>query len=552
MDLLPYIEKLTSPPYIHLIIIFSFYIVTWYKSLYGDPVIDDDLGIFAFSQRYDVKEDKVIDTYKEGDKEYKFLNYLPHLGFPGAFMRWHRLHLGKKFSVIGKNKKGHEIYGWVQSAFRHHVWSLSLYGICLVLAYNFLAYHFGSNIAFGATLLFAVHPIISQSIAWISGVNYLYCLLFLLSNYNILQLGLSYYWTIPLTILFTALSSLSLLVGCFNFATLWILGFYWEALAALIIGIAIMLRDGSVVVGYRRGEFRKQGMTESITPNLRKPIVMLKTLWYYLCIIIFPKSLGLYHEFGYHYSRKDEEPSFMFWMGLLSLIVIGVSFYYGNPMIRFCIVWFFSYFLVFSNLITANQFVVERYVFIPSLAYCVIFSSLIYPFKEIFWLLIGLYTMRSILHVWTFNNQITFYLSNILNFPKSEVAFGNLGVSLQNTGKSGAAMDLWMEATRINPLYDVPWYNMHSLVKGAGQLELAKEYLNKCMDAKVVHFKDVWDKEAKELDQALLKKKCYESLSKEVNELIKRGDYEKVKELRDQMEALTKPGAVVEMVKAPT
>jgi len=557
---------ITWPELSHLAIILFLYICTWAKSIFGGFCIDDDFGLQQFSDKWRPegreKDGKIVpellvdyynydigkdDQGKPITKSFNNRAYNPHLGFPGAFMRWHRLQVGKTYRVIGKNKKGHDVYGWVQSPMRHHVWSLIWYAAALILCYNFLSYHFGSSIAFPATLLFAVHPVINQCVAWISGINYIYCLTFLLANYNVLQAGLNYYWTIPLTLLLTALSSLSLLVGCFNFAILWTLGYGWEAFAAFIVGALFMLKDGLGVVNFRRGEFKKQNMTATITPNIRKPIVMLKTLWYYIRIVIFPKRLGLYHTWGYHYSRKDEEPTPMFWLGLASFLGMVAAFLYGNSLVKFCVVWFLSYIAVFSNFITANQFVVERYAFIPSLAYCIIFAWLIYPYPELFWLLLGLYAMRSIMHVWTFRDHVSFYLSNVLNFPKSEVAYGNLGCAYQAKGMSGAAFDFWTEATKINPHYDVPWYNMHSLLKSSGNLEEAKRNLQKCMDAKVVHFKDSWERDMKQLDDAILKKQAFETLNRDMNEAVSSNRFDLVQEIKKKMDVLMDPKTVVSL-----
>lgn len=565
------LEIIQNQTFQHYLVIYSLFLLTWWKSVYGSFLIDDDEGVQKFSDKWrpEGKEPngnqvpELLNDYYNQEigkdefgkpiiKQFKNLNYNHYLGFPGAFMRWHRLNIGKKYQIIGRNSKGHEIYGFVQSPFRHHLWSLLWYSASLFLCYNFLKFNFGQSIAFPATLLLAVHPIISQCVAWISGINYVYCFTFLLANYNILQINLSYYWTIPLTILFTALSSLSLLVGCFNFIILWFLGYQWEAFTALLVGGLIFIKDGKTVVTYRREEFKKQNMLNTITPNIRKPIIMMKTLWYYLCILVVPKSLGLYHVWGYQYSRKDEEPSPMFWLGLISFIGMIAAFWYGNFILRFCVIWFLSYFCIFSNFLTANQFVVERYIFIPSLAYMVLFGWLIYPYQPLFWLLIGLYAMRSISHIWTFRDHVSFYASNILNFPKSEVAYGNLGCALQGKGMSGAAFDVWQESTKINPLYDVPWYNMHSLVKSAGQIEQARTYLKKCMDAPIVHFKKDWENQLKELDAQILKKQCFDSFNKELNDAIASGKNDLIPEIKKKIDVLMDPKTVVQVVPKPT
>lgn len=90
-----------------------------------------------------------------------------------------------------------------------------------------------------------------------------------------------------------------------------------------------------------------------------------------------------------------------------------------------------------------------------------------------------------------------------MNFRKSEVALGNLGVAHINQGMPGMAVDTWMLATRINPLYDVPWYNLYSVFKGNGRLGEAKDFLKRCLDAKVVHFDKKWREEMVELEKMM-------------------------------------------------
>lgn len=537
-----------NPSFYHLLTIFIIFFITWRKSLYGGWCIDDDEGIAKFSERWQpeardpsgkiVETERVIDSYSDDNGNHKFLSLNKSLGFPGCFMRWHRLHIGKKFQIIGRNSKGHDIYGYVQSPFKHHVWSFIVFSGCLLLCYRLLSILFTPEIAFAGTLLFSIHPIISQCIAWISGINYLYSFFFILLNCNILNTDMGPYITIPATVICTALAGMTLLPGCFTFAILLIMGFKWAAFASAIVGLLVIMRDGLFAVNFRRNEFKRQNMTNSIYPNLRKPIVMFKTLFYYTRLIVYPRSLGLYHTFGYHYHRKDEEPDRMALGGFLVFLLSVFAFFTGSFIIKFSIIWFYSFFFIFSNFITANQFVVDRYVFIPSFGYAIIFSAIVYPIQPLFWFLIGFYAMRSIMHVWTYKDQVSFYTSNILNFPESEVAYGNLGVAYQGRGKSGTAFDLWQEATRINPHYDVPWYNMHSLVKSAGDLEKSYEYLKNCMNAKVVHFNETWKREMDSLEAEIKKKKTFDLLNKEMSDAINSNNTHLIPDIKKKMEEL--------------
>ena len=111
--------------------------------------------------------------------------------------------------------------------------------------------------------------------------------------------------------------------------------------------------------------------------------------------------------------------------------------------------------------------------------------------------------MRVWVYLPTFQNEVRFYESNAQNFPDSEVALGNLGVAYLNHGLPGKAVDTWLEATRINPHYDVPWYNLYSFSKQQGDLIQAREFLKQCLNAKVIHFPDIWNKELAGLDMQI-------------------------------------------------
>ena len=120
---------------------------------------------------------------------------------------------------------------------------------------------------------------------------------------------------------------------------------------------------------------------------------------------------------------------------------------------------------------------------------------------------------RTLCHLGTYDNELRFYLSNTWNFPKSEVAHGNLGVAYASMGLSGAANDMWTIAGSLNKEYDVPFYNIFSSTKskalmmiqhgaydqGIQMLASSIPIMEKVLSCKVLHFKDGWTKEYNDL-----------------------------------------------------
>ena len=208
----------------------------------------------------------------------------------------------------------------------------------------------------------------------------------------------------------------------------------------------------------------------------------------------------------------------MFWKGLLALSVIGYGILCGPPEIQFGLIWWFVYLIVFSNFITAMQFVVDRYAFISSLGYSLIVAYVLRDYPVVFGVLLGLHAMRTMTHLPTYDNLTKFYQSNAFNFPDSEVALGNLGVNYMHCGKAGSAVDVWQDAIKINPHYDVPHYNLYSIFKSNGMVQQSYEHLKNCLDSKIVHFPTEWNNEKIQLEQHMKSMKPLNHHMGELNE----------------------------------
>lgn len=515
-----------SPLAIHLITITALFIITWAYSLKGKFLIDDQDGVEQFSDKIDKEKDcnqdwyeseldekvasklknvLLIDSPNAGKKKVRFktLQFNPTIGFPGSIVRWLRLNLGKKFSIIGKNKNGHEIYGHVQDPFRHHIISLTVHFANCILLYFLLCKLIGPDLAFASTLLFTVHPVSAQCVAWISGIGYLSSLLFALLSFNSLFWFDSLYFQIPITALFTFASMSFLLSGMANWTIFAMLGQWWIVLPNLAVALIGLITQGKIVWGIRSNAFKEQQMGKSTVFTWRRPIVMVKCFYYYCRLIVFPKRLGLFHTWGYHFDEKLQRFDWMFWKGIGCILIVLTAFWFGSFPIKLGIVWFVAYLILFLNVITAQQFVVDRYSFISSVGYAILLATFLQPYPILFAFLLGLYMMRTLFHLPTFNSLKDFYKSNIFNFPDSEVAYGNLGVIYINEGKHGSAIDVWNEAIAINPYYDVPNYNLYSIFKGAGHWDLAFKHLEQTLKAKTVHFPKQWTDEMEQMKKNL-------------------------------------------------
>lgn len=496
------LQWILEPSVVHLAIILSAFFIT-YARIFGKDffwVIDDLDGIAKYSETWSEAEQRKIDSYEFEGKQVKNLAFNPAIGFPGNVFRFLRLNIGKRHQVIGKNAKGHDVYGFKQCPRRHHAINVTVQALNLIMAYFFMRLFAPDWVAFGATLLYAVHPLTTASVAWISGYNYNFSMFFSLAlMYVSMTCQIPQIKYILIAVL-SFMATMTIYTGAFSFLPMLLLGLHTEALVAGVVGISLILWKGLEVKDFRIKAFKEQNMGGTTFFHPRKPIVMIKTLWYYMRSVFLPIKMGLYHPWGYFYEEPIERFDRMFWFGVATLLLFGCGFYFGDLVVRFGIVWFFAFFFLFSNFITAQQFIADRYVMVPSFGICIILTQIFYG-TPIFWVILGLYAMRTFLHLSTYRNEIDFYLSNWLNFRKSEVALGNLGVAYVNQGMHGAAVDTWKLATQVNPLYDVPWYNLYSVFKGHGQLEMARDFLKNCLNAKVVHFEKKWGDELIELEK---------------------------------------------------
>lgn len=401
---------------------------------------------------------------------------------------------------------------------RNHLFSIFLHNADAILLFLFLSNIMPQRLAFMTSILFAIHPICTQSVAWISARGYPISLFFSLIGLNIVFLSptmpLNSPYSALLTVGYGFLYYLSIVAQFATLATFAIqafLGNYFLAIIGFIISLIAGLGIIREVIGSRVKTFKEQNLSRSTFIKPQKLIVAIKTLAYYTKIVVFPKRLGLYHTFEYHYSEKTEKEDKWFWCGFAILLVSILGFWFGNPIVRLGILWYYAYIFIFLNWITIHQFVSERYAYIASIGICILLAYglscldhlLFNNYPVCFGIATALYLMRTWAHLPTYQDEVLFYQSNIWNFPDSEVAFSNLAVVYMKCNLMGSAVDMWQISIKINPTYDVAYYNISSVMKQSGDFNKAREFLKKAVESPKCHFKDLWVKELAQLEHEI-------------------------------------------------
>ena len=472
--------------------------LTYFDSLHYGWVSDDHVEPASIAN-WDGKPQW---TYKKTDKKYESFRF-------HTVWKWLRFLVGKVphpkhgEPIDPKDPKKGKHPDWVCSPIKHHRLSLIFYTGCVLMLYTFLSLIFSPQVALLATALFVVHPFTCQTAVWVSGIGYLLGFLFMLmalctALYTAHWTGWGMLLSVGLFSLFQFVAIQAMFSTIGAFAVLLGLGLYLHAVAVIPLAFFFCLPSIRGAVKLRTKVYKSQNMGKSTRFYPAKFIVAMKTLYYYTKLSFFPKRLGLYHTFGYHYELPQIElEDKYFWMGLGILILSMAGLVLGPLPLQLSILWYYGFIFIFLNWITIHQFVSERYLWMPVAGVTLLVSWLLVSYNLV-WLwciLFGISIMRTWAHLPTYENELKFYHSNVWNFPQSEVAIGNLGVAFMRLGLTGAAMDHWNVGTRVNPNYDVNLYNIASTFRVNGQLDQARSYLVQALSSKTCHFKDVWERE---------------------------------------------------------
>lgn len=361
---------------------------------------------------------------------------------------------------------------WEQSPDGYHITNVILHGLNTLLVFWVVLRIQGErSVAILAAILFAIHPIQVENIAWISQRKSLLSLFFFLlcvlthtsaekGRYTALNRVLAYALFI--------LSVLSKPTVVFAPILLMFYDYFWtnqKPLKILLLSVPYWITGviGSILIVQAHDAYG--GLRDPINNSLGDHIgVMLWVVWDYVEAFFAPFNLNNF------YLYNPAEVSFgniQIWLGLLVLVILAVLALWqplGKPQTMFAILWIVVMMLPVANIIPIAVQRADRYIYFPSAMICMLIAIAAnqiwrnlslpewrYGLSTGGGVILGILLVLTIQRndVWT--NSDTLWADHLTDYPTSETGILNHGVYFFNERDWDTAGRLFTELVRYYP-----------------------------------------------------------------------------------------------------
>ena len=352
-----------------------------------------------------------------------------------------------------------------------HILTTTLHFINCVLIY-FVFGH--TTVSLLTALLFAVNPVTNQAAIWLSGKPYSMSTMLLL-------LGLLFVPLMPIVYAFCV---------------------WWAPNAIFFPSIFVMHKPHFYlillpIIGFFGSfKFRKtymrrlsHGSKDMVTFHPRKLILAFKTMGYYLRHCLFPMKIGMCHAYLHTFGLSKEESDKWyaldryFFLGILMAIgAVYALFHFNNP-VAYGYLWFVFLTAQWNNMIMVNHPITERYMYLPLIGLMYALANLTIG-TPLIWLFLAFYATRLWSFMPAYKDVISFWESNIKNFPDVAMGYNQHGIGLASYGNVGTALDTFVRGVqerpndfRLNFNLSGILFKMNNIEQGLHHLKIAEKNL---------------------------------------------------------------------------
>lgn len=370
-----------------------------------------------------------------------------------------------------------------------------------ILIYLILSRHFsGKFAALAGALLFAVHPLHVESVAWITERKDVLYGFFLLLSLWVYQFSKpekwdAFYFTAILlfiasglskgqaVILVPALILFDYLQGRDLFSRIYILRIIPFVLLALGIGIlAVYAQQNQANVRIQTG----YGLMEQV-------LIGFQGIWFYTSRTLYAYSLSAFYPYP---SIAEGIPSDLYIkaLGGITVITITILLYFKERKIFIGLALFLiTLFPVLQFLPVGNAIMADRYYYIPAFGLCMVLASLIQQFAAnwnenrakgilfivLLFIIFQTWSARQRMAVW--KDSFTLWQNVIDNYPEAAIAWNSLANAWYEQNEYVKAAGYFEEAIKLDTSDPKSFNNLGNCYNNTGRPELAIEQFNRAL-----------------------------------------------------------------------
>jgi len=365
-------------------------------------------------------------------------------------------------------------------------------------------------VSFGATILWLVHPVQTQSVTYIvqrmnsmAAMFYLLCIL-LYARGRISQKQRTHNAEATSThpyILFAgsliagllALGTKEIAATIPFFILLYELYFFqnlswsWVTRNYLYVGIVLVLFfiTAAIYMGNHPWDKILAGYAGRDFTLEQRVLTEFRVVIFYLSLLIFPhpSRLNLEHDYALSHSLLDPATTILS-LGFI-LVLLGISIYLAKKdrILSFCILWFLGNLVIESSVI-GLEIIFEHRLYLPSMFLILAAVILIYRYLQPKRLQVMiLSTVVIVFAFWTFErnkvwqDEVIFFSDCVQKSPNKARPRNALGGALFDQGKVEEAIAQYTDSLQLDPDYASAHYNLGiALAETGNSTEAIKHY----------------------------------------------------------------------------
>ncbi len=384
-----------------------------------------------------------------------------------------------------------------KSLFAYHAVNILFHAVNAVLVYFFVHLLTGNKrISSFSSLIFALHPIQTESVTWISGGRYpMYAFFFLLSfisfHFYLENKRKKRFLTYAVVGFFLAL-----------FSNLWVLSLtaayflygqfvrkekmVWEfyiPIAVLCFSYLLLIR-GEAASRVSDLSTAAQGMG----PGYNFLITLPHSITQYIHLLFWPLPLTIYHE------GEILTQTYIWFSRIFSLLVLGgiPLLLRKNKVLLFIFAFFFLVIAFSLSPVQLGWYVAERYVYLAVISFAVFISYFLIWVEDklnadslaliLLVILLSFYSIRTVIRNNDWQNRAAVWFATARVSPRSPKAHNNLGDIYGGMGDLQKSLESFQRARELRPGYADATHNLANTYMQMGEFEKAKKYFKEAIE----------------------------------------------------------------------